>query len=229
MDEEMACCCQISTGHWKGENMRLTVKSVICLVVTLVLVAGVAQLGQARLKYSDQSDNSRSQRQPLAKTTDIPYTTLAVHNVGNFYLSVTNWGFFGSQNGGFIDPKTGLQAPGAEFPAGSKIDYLFQGALWITAIVGIDTITSTGHDGWLSVSEMFPETLENGGDIIELSNRPGSEFYSEDAVSEQDFIAAYTDKSPNSASRGRPGRGTIRSYLIITILPIWVPSFDSMA
>ncbi len=180
--------------------MRLTVKSVICMVVTLALVAGVAQLGQARLKYIDQSDNSRSQRQQLSKTTaDFPYTTLAVHNVGNFYFSVTNWGFFGSQNGDYLDPKTGQPAPGAEFPAGSKIDYLFQGALWITAIVGIDTITSTGHDGWLNVSEMFPETLENGGDIIELSNRPGSEFYSDDAVSEQDFIAVYTDTLTDQA------------------------------
>lgn len=174
--------------------MRLTVKFTFWLVVALLVCGGMARSGQARMKYIDQSDDSHSQLQQMSKIlADVPNTTLAVHNVGNFYLSVTNWGFFGSQNAAFIDPKTGQAAPGAEFPAGSKIDYLFQGALWITAIVGIDTLTSTGHDGWLNVSEMYPETLDNGGDIIERSNRPGSEFYSEDAVSEQDFIAVYAD------------------------------------
>jgi hypothetical protein len=173
--------------------MHSTVKCIIGLLLLVVLVAGFALEGHARMKYIDPDEAARLPQRQLSKTAVVPNTTLAVHNVGNFYFSVTNWGFFGSQAGDFSDPKTGQPAPGAEFPAGSKIDYLFQGALWISALVGIDTLTSTGHDGWLSVSEMYPESADNGGVIIERSNRPGSEFYSPEAISEQDFIAVYTD------------------------------------
>jgi len=174
--------------------MRLAARCVACLAISLVLFLCMARPGQARLKYlTDEEASSRARQQMAKPTVEMPYTTLGVHNVGNFLLSVTNWGFFGSQNGEFIDPKTGLSAPGAEFPAGSKIDYLFQGALWISALIGNDTLTSVGHDGWQHIAEMYPETFENGGDIIERSTRPGSEFYSDSAVSEQDFIAVYTD------------------------------------
>ncbi len=165
-----------------------------CLALGLTLMICLAQPGEARLKIVDQKAAEPLKPGELTKpTSEIPFTTLAVHNVGNFFLSVTNWGFFGSQAGDFKDPKTGLPAPGAEFPAGSNIDYLFQGALWISAISGIDTLTSTGHDGWQHIAEMYPETFENGGDIIERSTRPGTEYFDRDAVSEQDFIAEYTD------------------------------------
>jgi len=174
--------------------MRMIEKYTLCLAVLLAIVVLIVQPAQARLKYDPNNEVSNwAQLQMPKPTAGTPYTSLRVHNVGNFYLSVTNWGFFGSQAGEFKDPKTGLPAPGAHFPAGSNIDYLFQGALWISALVGNDTLTSVGHDGWLNTSEMFPETFENGGDLIERSTRPGSEFFSEDAVSEQDFVAVYTD------------------------------------
>lgn len=49
------------------------------------------------------------------------------HNVGNIWLRVSNYGFFGS--GSDISP----QYPSLEYPGGSGIDYLFQGALWFGA------------------------------------------------------------------------------------------------
>lgn len=49
------------------------------------------------------------------------------HNVGNIWLRVSNYGFFGS--GSDITP----QYPSLEYPGGSGIDYLFQGALWFGA------------------------------------------------------------------------------------------------
>lgn len=49
-----------------------------------------------------------------------------VHNVGNIWLRVSNYGFFGS---GSDVP----QYPSLEYPGGSGIDYLFQGALWFGA------------------------------------------------------------------------------------------------
>jgi hypothetical protein len=49
------------------------------------------------------------------------------HNVGNMWLRVSNYGFFGSGS------DTQNQWPSLEYPGGSGIDYLFQGALWFGA------------------------------------------------------------------------------------------------
>ncbi|MBP7333296.1 MAG: hypothetical protein KA963_01120 [Candidatus Cloacimonas sp.] len=49
------------------------------------------------------------------------------HNVGNIWLRVSNYGFFGS--GDDIVP----QYPSLEYPGGSGVDYLYQGALWFGA------------------------------------------------------------------------------------------------
>jgi len=49
------------------------------------------------------------------------------HNVGNIWMRVSNYGFFGS--GDDVVP----QYPSLEYPGGSGIDYLYQGALWFGA------------------------------------------------------------------------------------------------
>jgi len=49
------------------------------------------------------------------------------HNVGNIWLRISNYGFFGS--GDDANP----QWPSLEYPGGSGIDYLYQGALWFGA------------------------------------------------------------------------------------------------
>ncbi|MBW6513473.1 MAG: hypothetical protein K0B87_01820 [Candidatus Syntrophosphaera sp.] len=49
------------------------------------------------------------------------------HDVGNIWLRMSNYGFFGS--GDDVVP----QYPSLEYPGGSGIDYLYQGALWFGA------------------------------------------------------------------------------------------------
>ena len=49
------------------------------------------------------------------------------HDVGNIWLRISNYGFFGS--GDDVVP----QWPSLEYPGGSGIDYLYQGALWFGA------------------------------------------------------------------------------------------------
>jgi hypothetical protein len=54
-----------------------------------------------------------------------------VHNVGQLQLHMSNWGMFGSW------PGSGLpfqEAPSAEWPAGSGIEYLYGGGLWVGAL-----------------------------------------------------------------------------------------------
>ncbi|RLC48882.1 MAG: hypothetical protein DRH57_01375 [Candidatus Cloacimonadota bacterium] len=94
------------------------------------------------------------------------------HYVGNIWLRVSNYGFFGA--GDDITPKW----PSLEYPGGSAIDYLYQGALWFGAkkyrrgddgrivyevdpvsgdsIAIIDTLVSIGFDGYHDVMEFLP-------------------------------------------------------------------------
>jgi len=49
------------------------------------------------------------------------------HNVGNIWMRVSNYGYFGQGGGG--DNKF----PSLEYPGGSSIDYLYKGSLWFGA------------------------------------------------------------------------------------------------
>ena len=84
-------------------------KTFLCLLVLLIIpmIASAAAVVSAD-PGSKKLDRSR------------------VHKVGNIWLRVSNYGFFGSGSG---NP----QYPSLEYPGGSGIDYLFQGALWFGA------------------------------------------------------------------------------------------------
>jgi hypothetical protein len=56
-----------------------------------------------------------------------------VHDVGNVLLHASNWGAIGSQPG---TGNTFSNAPSAEWPAGSGIEYLYLAGVWVGAIVG---------------------------------------------------------------------------------------------
>jgi hypothetical protein len=89
--------------------MRLSLKRICILMVFLIvcsLLLGKAVVPQEQTKKFD-----------LSKW----------HNVGNIWLRVSNYGFFGAGDGGV--PRW----PSLEYPGGSGIDYLYQGALWFGA------------------------------------------------------------------------------------------------
>ena len=111
---------------------------------------------------------------------------LNYHNVGNIWLRVSNYGFFGS--GKDITPRY----PSLEYPGGSGIDYLFRGSLWFGAKkirrdpygrklywkenpaseddvvtmedplwtdelkLVVDTLVTVGYDGDWDIKEMLP-------------------------------------------------------------------------
>jgi hypothetical protein len=129
---------------------------------------------------------------------DVPNTQVATQNVGNIWMTITNIGQFGTGYlGSAVDPITGLASPSCIFPAGSNINYLYVGAFWIGAVVGRDTLVSIGVDDYYSVIEFWPDPAPRG-EIQRRSIQPSNMFYSEDAVSEQDIIAVYTDTTTNS-------------------------------
>jgi hypothetical protein len=151
---------------------------------------------------------------PLYKSMVAPNQQLRVHRVSNVFFSITNYGKLGSEARDIYDPETQEPAPSCEFPAGSNLEYLFQGCVWIGAIQerpgeeGVfDTLVSIGDDGWFhDIHELLPSPPP-AGEILKLSTRgvnsppyaaksgtlrdlPGRTF---DAISEQDFVCVYFD------------------------------------
>jgi hypothetical protein len=165
------------------------------LIVPLLLLGlfSVDGLRAAMLSASESGIVDQPVQRLNKPLVNTPCQELRVHKVGNILLSVTNYGIFGNQNEAIIDPETNQLAPSCEYPAGSGIEYLFQGALWVGAIVNEDTLVTTGHDGWQHVFEMFPTSCDDGGHIVKRSTRKTDDAYSPDAISEADYIAVYTD------------------------------------
>ncbi len=146
-----------------------------------------------------------------------PYFENCVHKYNNLLLTISNWGFFGSEMGGQSDCETGGPAPSGEFPAGSDVEYLFQGSLWIGAVIGEDTLVSVGADGWQYINEMWPCADIDCG-IVRRSNRPSDLFYQTDALSDLDYIATYTDTlvATNWTGRDWDGRPHIPLGIQVT-------------
>jgi hypothetical protein len=160
---------------------------------------------EARMKM--KTDKEIKTTQNFKPSAVFPLSQQRVHRVGLLNLCVTNWGIFGSQmrdpymkesTGGcfMVNPNEEVEAPSAEYPAGSGLEYLFQGGLWIGAKVGDSAYTTVGCDGWQWIYEMWPDKDPEGA-IVERSTRPTVACSSHAAISEQDIIAVYTDTSAN--------------------------------
>ncbi|MCB5235181.1 MAG: hypothetical protein LHW60_08095 [Candidatus Cloacimonetes bacterium] len=85
-------------------------KFAICLAVLMMLLAGSAYAAMAVPSMGDKK-----------------FDLTNYHDVGNIWLRVSNYGFFGSGSDA-VPPW-----PSLEYPGGKGIDYLFQGALWFGA------------------------------------------------------------------------------------------------
>ncbi len=172
-------------------------KHAICTIV--LLVTGVLFIGSV-FGESGPSNRPTPRRRPMVTA---PATDEETHDVGQLFFTVSNWGFFGSQRGE-DDPRyciiyetgenIGKCRPSAEYPGGSGLEYLFQGSLWIGAVVSGDTLVSIGEDGWFSgVNELFPG-YDQKEDTIQINS-----IYLDtiNAISEQDFNAVMTDTLTN--------------------------------
>ena len=131
---------------------------------------------------------------PGTSTANPNYCTTQ-HNVGRIVLGLGNYGVFGA--GGFIigsavDCFTGKRVLSCEFPKNSRSSYLFAAAFWVGAVVGRDTLVSMGADGWLGRQTFHPDEESFGQMKRRSIMDPTSEEFV-GAVSEQDFIAIYSD------------------------------------
>lgn len=125
----------------------------------------------------DARDDSEIVARPFAD----PYTDFKTHTVGKAWLTLTNFGFFGNQGD--------ERYPSFEFPGGSNTEYLFQGAVWVGALVQGQAFVSVGAEGWAGGEEFFPgDTPDDSINVLSIRDGdPG-------AISEQDFLCEYTDE-----------------------------------
>ena len=173
-------------------------KSTIWLLAILILLMGVCfglNLGGQRF----------SEAGGWLRTSGIqPNYDEKTHTAGELYFTVSNWGFFGSQRGN-DDPRycinddegicgePGGCRPSAEYPGCSGIEYLFQGALWIGAVIAGDTMVSVGEDGWVTnINELLPSYLDDDTLVMRSILRGDP-----DAVSEQDYVGNFSDTCKN--------------------------------
>ncbi len=168
----------------------------LTIVLSLIFIASVTSPAQAR--WRDDINASLQKSMALYKPTgEIPNTENRSHRVGNVWMTITNWGIFGSQfrASQLVEtegPYAGQPAPSFEYPANTGLNYLFWGGLWIGAVVEQDTLVSTGVVDEGAIHEFYPDAGVEG-EIIERSTRPNSPYYSPEAISEQEYIAVYTD------------------------------------
>lgn len=120
-----------------------------------------------------------------------PEYCAATHDVGRIALGVTNHGVSGKGLivGSTLDCFTGTAVPGCVYPKGSTIDYLFGSSVWVGAVVGDDTLVSTGNEGWQLCREMNPNQATPNHMIYRSIYGPDSA----NAVSEEDYVSVYTD------------------------------------
>ncbi len=123
------------------------------------------------------------------------------HRIGRIVLGVNNDGTLGltfEQSDCF----TGEPIPGCEYLRGSNSVYLFGAGLWVGAVVGEDTLVSTGLDGWALLGAEFHPEVSPGGNMIYRSTIDPDAEAREGAVSEQDFVATYADTCPTCPGVG---------------------------
>ncbi len=134
-------------------------------------------------------------------------------SVGNIGLTVTNFGTVGTRN--LFWPNQ----PSCEYPRGSRIEHIYQGALWVGAVLVAHDSTdqrngqifvTTGSSDRSSTtsgnSSGYEFNAEPEDSIVELStladNRPPTSSYTPLAVSHQDFLCDYSDRYTRIPSTG---------------------------
>ena len=163
---------------------------VTCLHYALIATILIYPMAHARQPVCDEQ--SKLVTAPL--TTAEPNRMYTHHNVGNMVLSISNFGLWGDSIWDVVDYFTGERIEiGSEFPRESFLYSLYNATFWIGGILNGDTLVSVGTVCFTYHSyELSPDPEPFGAMEIRSNANPDMPGY-DDAVSEQDVIAVYTD------------------------------------
>ncbi|MDH3892427.1 MAG: hypothetical protein OEV49_15245 [candidate division Zixibacteria bacterium] len=164
-------------------------------VVTFILLLIVLPVNYVTAR-SVARDARYGQSKALLGDDDGPASCAAYHDVGKLKLAISNTGNPGGFNWGhsgcfeFINPDAPRWT--CEYPKNTGLEHLWNTGLWVGAIVGNDTLVSTGDAEWWLQREFAPDFAPEGDMVRRSILDPESPEY-EGARSEQDFIAVYYD------------------------------------
>ena len=114
----------------------------------------------------------------------------------NLRLSATNAGTFGNAFRGYKD---GSGTPSLEYPAGSGIEHLFEGGLWIGGVSnGVIRVSTSAYDapqGYAPGRGGFEFNPVPGSKVTEISSLKNTPAFNTSAISHQDFIMRFSDST----------------------------------
>lgn len=110
----------------------------LCIsVLCLALAVPSTSFGRFGTYKSEKKDGQGDLQRILVLTGE------NVHNVGELQMHVGNWGNFGSWPG---SANAFSEAPSAQWPAGSGVEYLFVAGLWVGAIKNeVPAVTTSAY------------------------------------------------------------------------------------
>jgi len=100
----------------------------------LVLLACLLAVGTTFAARIDMTGPGKGPRQTAAR----PSTEYRVHDVGNFWTAISNFGNYGEPN---------ALLPSGEWPGGSGVYYIWEGRFWAAALVGGEPLCSHADYG----------------------------------------------------------------------------------
>jgi hypothetical protein len=118
-----------------------------------------------------------------------------VTTVSNIGMTVSNLGIIGNSFSGTFSVEG---FPSCEFPVGSGVEHIFDGAIWVGASInGVQTAVTTGavdaSSGYSTGRAGFEFSAPIGSTLEERSSLFDSPYYVQDAISHQDFVADFSD------------------------------------
>ena len=160
------------------------------LLIRRVFFGGVLLLSLLAPGFIAQtSDDDRTSPPGLQKRqddTDKFYTT-----TGNIGLTITNFGTIGTRNAYWPNQ------PSCEYPRGSRVEHLYQGALWVGAVsrrTGQIHVSTGSSDRVSTTTGKGIEFLSfQTTSITQRSSLSELPYFDQNAVSHQDFLADYAD------------------------------------
>jgi hypothetical protein len=113
----------------------------------------------------------------------------------NVRINISNVGTVGNAFRGYRD---GSGNQSCEFPAGSGIEHLFEGGIWVGglidgSLVAVSTSANDAPSGYSTGRGGFEFTSQPGDVLTERSSLFDSPFFTPEAVSHQDYVATFSD------------------------------------
>ena len=116
-----------------------------------------------------------------------------VHNIGELQMHVGNWGQFGSWPG---SGQSFSEAPSAQWPAGSGVEYLFVAGLWVGALkAGVPAVSVAAYQFEFRPSQDLRDIMYRAAEGARGGNRQPSTAADDDrdGVTDEDWLNGYDD------------------------------------